>query len=56
MLVTALNQHIGYDNAAKLAKYAHKKGISLRQSAVELQLLTAEKFDQLVIARDMTHP
>ena len=56
MLVTALNQHIGYDNAAKLAKHAHKKGISLRESAIELELLTGEKFDELVIAEDMTHP
>ncbi len=56
MLVTALNQHIGYDNAAKIAKNAHKKGISLKESAVELGLLTAEKFDELVIAEDMTHP
>lgn len=56
MLVTALNQHIGYDNAAKLAKYAHKKGISLKESAVQLELLTAERFDELVKAEDMTHP
>src|ERR1700745_1901595 len=56
MLVTALNQHIGYDNAAKIAKHAHKKGISLKESAVELDLLTAEKFDELVRAEDMTHP
>lgn len=56
MLVTALNQHIGYDNAAKIAKHAHKKGISLKESAVQLGLLTAEKFDELVIAEDMTHP
>jgi fumarate hydratase, class II len=56
MLVTALNQHIGYDNAAKIAKNAHKKGISLKESAVELGLLTAEKFDELVKAEDMTHP
>jgi fumarate hydratase class II len=56
MLVTALNQHIGYDNAAKIAKNAHKKGISLKESAVELGLLTGEKFDELVIAEDMTHP
>ncbi len=56
MLVTALNQHIGYDNAAKVAKNAHKKGISLRESAVELNLLTAEKFDDLVKPREMTHP
>lgn len=56
MLVTALNQHIGYDNAAKIAKNAHTKGISLKESAVQLDLLTAEKFDELVIAEDMTHP
>ena len=56
MLVTALNQHIGYDNASKIAKNAHKKGISLKESAVQLELLTGEKFDELVIAEDMTHP
>lgn len=56
MLVTALNQHIGYDNAAKIAKNAHKKRTSLKESAVELGLLTAEQFDELVIAEDMTHP
>jgi fumarate hydratase class II len=56
MLVTALNQHIGYDNAAKLAKHAHKKGSSLKEAAVELQLLTPEQFDEWVVAEDMTHP
>lgn len=56
MLVTALNQHIGYDNAAKIAKYAHKKGMSLKEAAIELELLTAEKFDELVVPADMTHP
>ena len=56
MLVTALNQHIGYDNAAKIAKNAHKKGISLKESAVQLGLLTGEKFDELVVAENMTHP
>lgn len=56
MLVTALNQHVGYDNAAKIAKNAHKKGISLRESAVGLELLTGEKFDELVKPEDMTHP
>jgi fumarate hydratase, class II len=56
MLVTALNQHVGYDNAAKIAKNAHKKGTSLKESAVELGLLTAEKFDELVKPEDMTHP
>lgn len=56
MLVTALNQHIGYDNAAKIAKHAHKKGNSLKEAAIELNLLTAEKFDELVKPEDMTHP
>ena len=56
MLVTALNPHIGYDNSAKIAKHAHKKGISLREAAVELGLLTGEKFDELVKPEEMTHP
>ncbi|HZB45226.1 MAG TPA: class II fumarate hydratase [Pyrinomonadaceae bacterium] len=56
MLVTALNQHIGYDNAAKIAKNAHHKGISLRESAVELGLLTADEFDAHVKPEEMTHP
>ncbi|HEY0049045.1 MAG TPA: class II fumarate hydratase [Pyrinomonadaceae bacterium] len=56
MLVTALNQHIGYDNAAKIAKNAHKKGLTLKESAIELGLLTGEKFDELVKPEDMTHP
>jgi fumarate hydratase class II len=56
MLVTALNPHIGYDKAAQVAKNAHKKNISLRQSAVELGYLTEEQFDKLVIPEDMTHP
>ena len=56
MLVTALNPHIGYDNAAKIAKHAHQKKISLRESAIELGLLTGEKFDELVKPEEMTHP
>src|SRR3954470_9885778 len=56
MLVTALNPHIGYDNAARIAKNAHKKGISLRESAVELGLLTGEQFDEYVKPEEMTHP
>src|SRR5215207_357289 len=56
MLVTALNQHIGYDNAARIAKNAHHKGISLRESAVELGLLTADQFDEYVKPEEMTHP
>ena len=56
MLVTALNPHIGYDNAAKVAKNAHKKKISLRESAMELGLLSGEDFDRLVKPEEMTHP
>jgi fumarate hydratase class II len=56
MLVTALNQHVGYDNAAKIAKNAHKKGTSLKESAIELGLLTGDKFDELVKPAEMTHP
>ena len=56
MLVTALNPHIGYDKAAQIAKNAHKKKISLRDSAVELGYLTREEFDRWVNAKDMTHP
>ena len=56
MLVTALNQHVGYDNAAKIAKNAHKKGTSLKESAIELGLLTGEQFDEWVKPEEMTHP
>jgi len=56
MLVTALNEHIGYDSAAKIAKHAHQKGISLRESAIELGLLTGEQFDEWVKPEEMTHP
>ncbi len=53
MLVTALNPHIGYENAAKIAKKAHKENKTLKQAAVELGLLTAEQFDQWVKPEDM---
>src|ERR1044072_7068756 len=56
MLVTALNQHIGYDNAAKIAKNAHKKGTSLRESAIELGLLTGAQFDERGKPEEVTHP
>ncbi|MBC8032055.1 MAG: class II fumarate hydratase [Pyrinomonadaceae bacterium] len=56
MLVTALNPHIGYDKAAQVAKNAHKKGISLRESAVELGFLSGEEFDEYVKPEAMTHP
>lgn len=53
MLVTALNTHIGYENAAKIAKKAHKEGSTLRQAALELNLLTSEQFDEWVRPEDM---
>ena len=56
MLVTALNQHIGYDNAAKIAKKAHKDGTTLKEAAVELGLLSEEKFDEIVVPENMTRP
>jgi fumarate hydratase class II len=48
MLVTALNTHIGYENAAKIAKKAHKENKTLREAAIELGLLTTEQFDEWV--------
>jgi fumarate hydratase class II len=56
MLVTALNPHIGYDNAAKVAKKAHAEGTSLREAAAALGLLTREDFDRLVNPADMVGP
>ena len=56
MLVTALNQHIGYDNAAKIAKFAHENNISLKKAASELEIISEEDYDQLVVPEDMTHP
>jgi fumarate hydratase class II len=56
MLVTALNPKIGYDNAAKVAKKAHAEGITLKQAAVELGLLTAEEFNELVRPDKMARP
>ncbi len=56
MLVTALNPHIGYDNAAKVAKKAFADSISLRAAAIELDLLTGEQFDELVKPGDMIGP
>lgn len=54
MLVTSLNTHIGYENAAKIAKKAHKENKTLKQAAIELNLVTAEQFDQWVRPEDMT--
>ena len=56
MLVTALNEVIGYDNAAKVAKLAHKKSITLRQAAAELGLVKPEDFDRYVRPEKMVAP
>ena len=56
MLVTALNPHIGYDNAAKIAKYAHKNKLTLKAAALELGLLTEEEFAKYVRPETMTSP
>lgn len=56
MLVTALNPHIGYDNAAKVAKKAHKENKTLKEAVVELGLLTEEKFDEVVRPEKMIGP
>jgi len=56
MLVTALNPHIGYDNAAKVAKKAHKEGTSLKDAAVSLGLITPEDFDRWVRPESMVGP
>ncbi|MBC6367670.1 class II fumarate hydratase [Algoriphagus sp. AK58] len=53
MLVTALNPYIGYENAAAIAKKAHKEGTSLREAAIALELLTSEQFDEWVRPEDM---
>lgn len=56
MLVTSLNPHIGYDNAAKVAKKAHKENTTLKQAAMDLGLLTSEKFDEVVRPEKMVGP
>lgn len=56
MLVTALNPHIGYDNAAKIAKKAYNDGTTLKEAAIELELLTAEQFDEWIDPLSMVKP
>lgn len=56
MLVTCLNPVIGYDMASKVAKNAHKKGLSLKQSAMELKALSEEDFDKAVRPELMLAP
>jgi len=56
MLVTALNNRVGYDNAAAAAKKAHKEGISLKEAAVALKIVTEAQFDEWVRPEDMIKP
>ncbi|MCW9130158.1 fumarate hydratase, class II [Bacillus cereus] len=56
MLVTALNPHIGYENAAKIAKHAHKDGLTLKEAALQSGLLTEEQFDEIVDPKKMIAP
>ena len=56
MLVTALNTHIGYDKAAKIARLAHEQGISLKAAASSSGILTEQEYDTLVRPQDMTGP
>ena len=56
MLVTALNPHIGYDNAAKIAKKAHKEGTSLLEAGIALGLMTDAQFKEWVRPQDMIGP
>ena len=56
MLVTALNPHVGYDNAAKIAKHAYAEGITLREAAAALELLEPRRFDELVRPERMLGP
>eukprot|EP00121_Abeoforma_whisleri_P000336 Awhi_evm2s300 len=56
MLVTALNPYIGYDKAAKIAKYAFTNETTLKEAAVATELLTGEEFDRYVDPKNMVHP
>ena len=56
MLVTALNPHIGYDNAASIAKHAYKENKTLKEAALELKLETERDFDEFVRPEKMIHP
>lgn len=56
MLVTCLNPKIGYDMASKVAKNAHKKGLTLKESAMELKALSEEDYDKLVRPELMVGP
>ena len=53
MLVTALNNYIGYDNASKIAKKAHKENLTLKEAALKLKLIDGDKFDEIVDPKKM---
>ncbi len=56
MLVTALNPHIGYENAAKIAKKAHAENTTLKEAAISSGLLTEEQFNEYVVPGNMISP
>ncbi len=56
MLVTALNPYIGYQNAAKIAKYAHKNNLTLKEACVKLELLNEKQVDEYVRPENMISP
>lgn len=56
MLVTALNNYIGYENATRIAKEAFTNNLTLKEAAVKLHLLTEQQFDEWVVPAEMTHP
>jgi fumarate hydratase class II len=56
MLVTALNNHIGYENAARIVKKAYADNLTLKEAALELKLLTEQQFDEWVVPAEMIRP
>lgn len=56
MLVTALNPYIGYEKAAKIAKFAHKNNLTLKEAALQLKYVTEEQYHQWVRPEDMIGP
>jgi fumarate hydratase class II len=56
MLVTALNNHIGYENAARITKKASADNLTLKEAAIELNLMTGQQFDEWIIPAEMIHP
>jgi fumarate hydratase class II len=56
MLVTVLNNHIGYENAARIVKKAYTDNLTLKEAALELNLLTEQQFDEWVVPAEMIHP